>query len=319
MSNIRYSLIVPIYKNELNIQSLIEALKSLRQKLDSSFETVLVVDGSPDSSLQLLSEQLPDAGLNYQLLSLSRNFGSFAAIRTGFQNARGEYLAVMAADLQEPIGLIEEFYSALEKENFDLVIGRRESRVDNSFSSDLFWKLYKKFIIKEIPEGGVDIFGCNQRFCKELLKLNEANSSLVGQIFWLGFRKKFINYARQERESGSSAWTFKKKVNYMLDSVFSFSDLPIKILLFVGIVGICCSFLLGLLVIICKVFALISVPGYTATILVILMFMGLNSLGLGIIGSYLWRTFENTKLRPLSIVLDKIVNDNDNDNDNNNG
>jgi glycosyltransferase involved in cell wall biosynthesis len=302
------SLIIPVYKNEENIPHLLQALKSLDQQV-SNLEIVFVVDGSPDASARMLSELLPTSGLTAQLLLLSRNFGSFAAIRAGLQAARGEHFAVMAADLQEPLELIATFFKELTCEPVDIVIGVRESRSDpclSKFASNMFWRLYKKFIVSEMPNGGVDVFACNLLFRNYLIQLDESHSSLVALIFWMGFRRKEVSYVRQARQHGKSAWTFRKKYNYLKDSIFSFTDVPIKLLSWVGTIGILVSVFLALCVLIGRLFGLINIPGYSATVLIVIFFGALNLLGLGIVGTYTWRTYENTKRRPSSLVMKKM-------------
>jgi glycosyltransferase involved in cell wall biosynthesis len=301
-----YSLIIPVYKNEESLVALIEALEWIRLQLDGSLEVVFVIDGSPDQSYLKLKKLLPSTNFKFQLARLSKNFGSFSAIRAGLSIATGNFYSVMAADLQEPKELAVTFFKEIEKNEFDIIIGTRESRNDPFFtklSSSIFWLIYKKFVQPEMPKGGVDMFACNQAFKKELLQLCESNSSLIGLIFWLGFRRKIIFYSRHERLYGKSAWTFKKKLKYMMDSIFSFSDLPIKILLNMGFLGLGISLMFSFFVIVSKVFGFITVPGYTATVLLIIFFGSLNSFGLGIIGNYIWRAFENTKQRPESVIL----------------
>jgi len=303
---ITYSLIIPVYKNELNIPSLIEAIRNMHKELSNDLEVVFVVDGSPDNSYMMLKESLVKEIFSSKLILLSRNFGSFPAIRTGLQVATGKYFAVMAADLQEPPALAIEFFESLKNESIDVTIGTRDGRNDPFFSqlaSNLFWNFYKKYIVHEMPSGGIDVFGCNKAFRDQLLKLDESHSSLIAQIFWLGFRRKQVYYTRQERQLGVSAWTLKKKVIYMMDSIFSFTDLPIKMLTRLGAVGIIFFGLTGLITFISKLAGIITVQGYTAMFLAIGFFGAINLFGLGIIGSYAWRTYENTKARPLSIVL----------------
>jgi len=304
------SIIIPVYRNAESIPDLIAALAVVAQRAAKKFacatEVVFVVDGSPDNSYALLAQALPAAPFSSQLLLHSRNFGSFAAIRTGLQAARGEHYGIIAADLQEPPELVLQFLEKLRSGECDVVVGCRENRQDplsSRFASDLFWKLYKKFVIREIPEKGVDVFGCNQVFRDHLLQLGEANSSLVGLIFWLGFKRGEVMYERRAREHGKSAWTLKKKINYLLDSVFSFTDLPIKLLSLFGLLGVSASILLGIAVLLAKIFGNIVVPGYAATVLTVIFFGGLNSLGLGIVGAYAWRAYENTKGRPLAVVM----------------
>lgn len=301
----KLSLVVPVYKNEKNIPSLIAAIEGIHAQVQD-FEAIFVVDGSPDHSLLELRMRLPTASFASRLVSLSRNFGAFAAIRAGLSEARGQAFAVMAADLQEPPELVTGMYKAISSGDYDVAYGSREKRHDgvlSSFASNLYWGLYRRIVSPDIPPGGVDIFGCNEAVRRQVLALSERNSSLVGLLFWVGFRRIGIPYARAKREIGSSAWTFSKKWKYMQDSVFSFSDLPISMLLTVGLLGVLFSTIFGLVVLGAALLGHINVPGYAATIMVILFFGMVQLLSIGVLGIYIWRIFENTKGRPLHIVM----------------
>lgn len=304
-----FSAIIPVYKNEQSLPELVETLGAVAGKIEQrtgeSLEVVFVVDGSPDRSFEALSNLLPSAPFSSRLLLHSRNFGSFSAIRTGLAAGSGNAFGVIGADLQEPTELLVDFCFALQHDACDVVVGCRDERNDpvgGRLASGLFWWMYKRFVIPDIPKRGVDVFGCNERFRNELLRLEESNSSLVGLIFWLGFRRSEITYSRRERRHGKSAWSFARKLNYLFDSVFSFTDLPIRLLLFFGLAGLFVSLLMGLIVLAAKVLGEIAIPGYAGTALTVLFFGGLNAFGLGIVGTYAWRGFENTKGRPLGIV-----------------
>ncbi len=301
-----YSLIIPVYKNEESLPDLLAVLTDMHEQLNGKLEVVIVVDGSPDNSYHILRQQLPAMPFASQLLLHSRNFGSFAAIRAGMQVANGDSFAVMAADLQEPPELALEFFRIIEADEADVVVGTRDARNDpwrSRWSSEIFWWVYRKFIIKDIPPGGVDMFGCNRQFRNELLSLDESHSSLIGLLFWLGFRRKTVAYQRRERQHGVSAWTLKKKINYLLDSVFSFSDLPLKLLISFGSIGVLFSVFFGLVVMVLKGTGWVEVPGYAATILTVLFFGALNTAGIGLLGAYVWRAYANTQSRPLSVVM----------------
>ena len=305
-----FSVVVPVYRNESSIPDLLNSLEDLNRSMEGEFEAVLVVDGSPDRCGELLAELLPRAEFESQLLILSRNYGSFAAIRAGLTRARGDFMAVMAADLQEPPELILEIRAKLMSGEFDVVVGRRVGRRDPPFerlASAVFWGLYRKFVQPQVPKGGVDIFGCTSGFRDHLLRLVERNSTLVGLVFWLGFRRGEVSYSRRARAGGRSGWSLTRKIRYLLDSTFAFSDLPIRFLSGVGFLGIVASVVLGLVVLVARVTGQISVPGYAATILAVMFFGGLNALGLGIIGEYVWRAFENTKGRPEFVVANHLV------------
>ncbi len=299
------SLVIPVYRNAENIPSLLDALRQLDRDLDGDLEVVFVVDGSPDDSALRLSTALPTLGVRAQLLTLSRNFGSFEAIRAGLETGRGDFFAVMAADLQEPPSLVASFYERLQSGACDIIIGQRTGRDDPALRrlmSTVFWAFYRRFVVPDVPPGGLDVFGCSRAVRDQILRLRERNSSLVGLLLWVGFRREYIPYERRAREIGESAWTFRKRIAYLMDSVFSFSDLPIQILLRIGILGLGVSVVFSLAVIATKLFSDIPVPGYAATVLLITFFGALNCFGLGVIGQYVWRTFENTKTRPGHIV-----------------
>ena len=304
------SLVIPVYKNSQNISPLLAALTDLYASLDHHLEVVFVVDGSPDDSHAKLAQLLPESPFPSQLLLLSRNFGSFSAVRAGLEAARGPLFAVMAADLQEPPELIAEFYEKLRGEEYDVAVGYRQSRSDplaSRISAGLFWGLYRRFVLPDIPPGGVDVFGCNRAVRDQILGLQENHSSLVGLLFWVGYRRVLVPYVRARRQIGKSGWTFTKKMNYMMDSIFSFSDLPIRALLRLGLMGILLSLVLATRAMVGKLTNAIPIQGYTTIIIVVSFFGGLNCVGLGIIGGYVWRTFENTKARPNYIVASRVA------------
>jgi polyisoprenyl-phosphate glycosyltransferase len=308
----RFSVVIPVYKNEASVPRLIEALNGMSRQLNGQMEAVFVVDGSPDRSFELLRDASQSLSFPVQILVHSRNFGSFPAIRSGLAAARGEFFGVMAADLQEPPELLITFFTSLAADECDVVIGTRDSRKDplsSRLASTIFWTLYRRLVVHDMPEGGVDVFGCNRAFRDQLLQLEESRSSLIALIFWLGFRRKLCGYERQLRQEGVSAWTLRKKIDYMMDSIFAFTDYPIRLLIRLGAIGSFVSIFLSVLILAARLAGAITVPGYAATMMVVLMLGALNLLGLGLVGTYAWRAYENSKQRPLAIVSIKLQND----------
>jgi glycosyltransferase involved in cell wall biosynthesis len=303
------SLIIPVYKNEESLERLIAGLIQLEQRMTRPLEVVFVVDGSPDACDRILRQRLPGLPLCSQLLSLSRNFGSFAAITAGLTYARGEMFACLAADLQEPLELILDFERILGSGAADVVFGARVSRGDpllSRLASGLFWSAYRRFINHDVPAGGVDVFGCTAQVRDELLRLNESNTNLMALLLWLGFRREFVPYERKPRLEGRSAWTLGKKLRYAINSIFNFTDLPIRVLLACGVVGIVASCLASTIVFWAWFLRDIKVPGYTPIVLGICFFGGLTALGLGIIGQYLWLALQNTRHRPNFVVANRV-------------
>jgi glycosyltransferase involved in cell wall biosynthesis len=306
-----YSVVIPVYGNADSLPDVIAALtevdRVIRQRFSVELEAVFVVDASPDQSYDILKRFLPLASFPSKLLLHARNFGSFAAIRTGLRAGTGPYFGMIAADLQEPPELLVSFLAELMSGQYDVVVGNRLNRDDpttSRFMSNLFWGLYRKFVIPEIPRGGIDLFGCNEAIRGQLLNLEEANTSLVGLVFWLGFRRKEVGYERRLRKYGKSAWTFRKKLRYLIDSVFAFTDLPIRLLTVFGILGLVISSIFGMVVLVARLLDYIREPGYAALIITIMFFGALNVTGIGIVGAYVWRSYENTKRRPFAIVCD---------------
>jgi glycosyltransferase involved in cell wall biosynthesis len=300
----RRSLVVPVYRNEENIPSLLEALEQLNRAL-SGLEVVCVVDGSPDRSGELLVRASEQTRLPMRVVFHSRNFGSFTAIRTGLEFATGDNVAVMAADLQEPPELVVEFFEVLERGEADVVFGQRTGRHDSRLRdalSNAFWWLYRKIVVRDIPPGGVDIFACSRAAVDAVLRIEEPNSSLVAQLFWIGFRRSFVPYSRRERQHGQSAWNLSRRFRYMVDSIVSFTDVPIMFVLWFGLAGCVLSIVLGTAIGLLRAIGQIQVPGYAGLALLITFSTSASLAVQGILGLYLWRTFENTKRRPLRLV-----------------
>lgn len=301
------SLIVPIYRNEENISELVEALSELYGNLLGNLEVIFVLDGSPDQSRRLIDDFRPAMPYRHRVVEHSRNFGSFAAIVTGMRHSSGNYLAVMSADLQEPIELIQEFFRTLHDDNFDIVVGDRESRSDgwaSNLSSSIFWFLFRKTIQSEVPRGGVDVFGCSRQVAETILSMPEANTSLIGLLYWIGFRRKEISYVRKPREKGKSAWNFRRRFKYLADSLFSFTTFPISVITWLGVIGTTVAFSLGTIVFVTWMNGGIEQPGYTALILVQLASTAAVLTAIGVVGTYVWRTYDNSKQRPDAIERD---------------
>jgi polyisoprenyl-phosphate glycosyltransferase len=300
------SLVIPVYKNEDNLPRLFTELEALAARLPDDLEVVFVVDGSPDRCLPILQDRLPHWPIRARLLELSRNFGSFAAIRAGLTHAAGEYLAVLAADLQEPPELILEFHSVLSGGDADVVLGYRTGRADPWWSrwpSQAFWRLYRR-IVPDMPPGGVDMFACTAQVRDRLVDMRESDTNLLALLLWLGFRRTFVGYERRPRLEGRSAWTLQRKVRYALNSIFNFTDLPLRALLLLGAAGTAFAVVAGATVFVIWALGRIPVLGYTPLMLAMTFFGGVTALGLGIVGQYLWLSLQNARGRPAFIVKD---------------
>ncbi len=303
-----YSLVIPVYKNEDSIESLVTVLSQLNKDLGGELEVVFVIDGSPDRSQELLEKLLPASQIRSQVLASSRNFGAFSAIRMGLETASGNFIAVMSADLQEPPELVKEFFQALDTNEYDIIFGVRASREDpwsSTVASQTFWWFYQRFVEPDCPVGGVDMFAMTDSFRDHIVEMREANSSLLGLLFWVGGRRKFVPYHRQAREHGKSAWTLQKKISYLLDSVFAFTDLPVRLMMIAGALGILLA--LGF----CSGHFHLAIQWHWSGAWVCrhdaddIIFRCFEPLWVGCCRKLCWRGYENTKRRPLNIVANK--------------
>jgi hypothetical protein len=201
--------------------------------------------------------------------------------------------------------VVASFFDLLERDECDVVFGERVDRDDPAMSasgSKAYWWFYRRFVNNQLPVGGVDVFGCTQRVCREVVAFSETHTSLVGLLFWVGYRRAFVPYQRVARHSGRSGWTLGRKVRYLLDSVYAFTDLPIILLQVVGAIGFVLSVLVGVVVFVAWLVGAVQQPGYTPLMIVILASTSALLLGLGVVGSYVWRTYENGKGRPLALT-----------------
>jgi polyisoprenyl-phosphate glycosyltransferase len=301
----RCSIVIPVYGNAGSISEVFARLDGMARDLPHPMEVVFVVDGSPDDSQARIEAEAERGRFLARVAVHSRNFGSFAAIRTGLGLADGPYFAVMSADLQEPAEWALGAFRLLARDACDVVLGVREERGDplgTRLTSSLFWRLYRYFVQPEMPAGGVDMFGCNTAVRDALLTLGEQRSSLVGQLMWIGFRRAELSYPRLPRRHDKSGWSLGRKLNYMADSVFAFTDLPIRLLQVVGGLGLVVCVVAALVVLGFRLAGKVPVLGYTPIVLAILFSTFLMLLGIGVLGGYLSRAFENSKGRPLALV-----------------
>jgi hypothetical protein len=200
---------------------------------------------------------------------------------------------------------MEEFSRVLTSGEADVVFGYRLGRDDPWFAqaaSNTFWWLYRKYVIPELPPGGADVFGCTRRVRDAVVAMPESVSNLVALLIWLGFRRKFVGYQRQPRRAGRSAWNLAKRFRYAVDSVFCFTDLPIRILFITGALGTLFSVVFSGLVLAAKLRGAIAVPGYAPIVLTLALLGSLILMGIGIVGEYVWLCLQNARRRPNYVI-----------------
>lgn len=300
----KLSIVIPVYYNEDNLQPLYDDIKKkVIDAIDYDYEIVLVNDGSKDKSYEIMNK-LSEIDSHIKIISLSRNFGSHAAILCGLSKCTGDCAVVKAADLQEPTELIIEMAECWKQGNNVVLAvrnGRDEKRSQTIFAN-LYYSLVRQMALPSMPKNGFDVYLLDRKVIDVLMALDEKNSALTGQILWSGFRTGKVYYTRLAREIGTSRWTLKKKIKLVADTLFSFSTLPITLVAGIGTLSFIGALIWAVLVLTFKLMGLIEVSGWTTLFIFNLFSFGIIMLTLGILGSYLWRTFDASRNRPPYII-----------------
>lgn len=309
----KVSIVIPVYFNEDNLFPLYEDIKKkIIDVIDYDYEIVMVNDGSKDNSYDVM-KTLAQKDRHIKIISLSKNFGSHAAILCGLSKCTGDCAVVKAADLQEPTELVLEMVQKW-KEGANVVLAVREGREESkrqTLFANLYYMLVRKTALPTMPKNGFDVYLLDRKVIHVLMALDEKNSALTGQILWSGFRTEKVYYTRLSREIGSSRWTLRKKIRLVFDTLFSFSTLPIKLVSMVGTLSFFGSLIWGVFVIIFKIWGMIEVTGWTTLFVFNLFSFGVMMLTMGILGEYLWRAFDASRNRPPYIIEDEMGGDNE--------
>lgn len=300
----KISIVIPVYYNEDNLYPLYDDIKKkVIDVVDYEYEIIMVNDGSKDNSYAVMQE-LAERDHNVKIISLSRNFGSHAAILCGLAKCTGDCAIVKAADLQEPTELVLEMVESWKKGN-NVVLAVREKREESreqTLFANMYYSLMRKAALPNMPKGGFDVYLLDRKVIHVLMELDEKNSALTGQILWSGFKTDKVYYTRLAREIGKSRWTLRKKIRLVSDTLFSFSTLPITVVTVIGAVSFIGSLIWAVVEIIFKLMGMIEVSGWTTLFIFNLFSFGVVMLTLGILGGYLWRTFDASRNRPAYII-----------------
>lgn len=300
----KISIVIPVYYNEDNLYPLYDDIKKkVIDVIDYEYEIIMVNDGSKDNSYAVMQE-LAERDHNVKIISLSRNFGSHAAILCGLAKCTGDCAIVKAADLQEPTELVLEMVESWKKGN-NVVLAVREKREESreqTLFANMYYSLMRKAALPNMPKGGFDVYLLDRKVIHVLMELDEKNSALTGQILWSGFKTDKVYYTRLAREIGKSRWTLRKKIRLVSDTLFSFSTLPITVVTVIGAVSFIGSLIWAVVEIIFKLMGMIEVSGWTTLFIFNLFSFGVVMLTLGILGGYLWRTFDASRNRPAYII-----------------
>jgi len=303
----KISIVIPFYNEEEGMSSLIDKIESYYLERKFDFEIIFVDDGSDDLSRTIIKAH-QKISFPFKLIGFSKNFGSHSAIRAGFKSSTQLSSTWLPADLQVSFDSIEKLHDRLI-EDCDIVYGVRES-IQSGFFEKLFSRLYssimRKYVNKSFPIKGIETILVNRKVLDVLNQNVESNSSIALHIMSLGFKEKFIDVNKIERDFGKSKWTLSKKVKLLIDSFIGFSFVPIRLVTLIGIL----FFVIGLVwtsyIVTRKIFYNDLMSGWTALTSILLLGFGITNICLGIIAEYLWRTLDASRKRP-TYIIDEIV------------
>ena len=299
------SVIVPCYNEEAALPYFYDAFKKTAAEMEETFELIFVDDGSRDGTLRIAKELAAKDEI-VRWISFSRNFGKEAAILAGLRAAKGDFVCLMDADLQDPPSLLPEMYRAVTLEGYDSAATRRVTRKGEppirSFFARRFYRLMNRISDTDLVDGARDFRLMNRAFVDALLSLDETNRFSKGLFGWVGFRTKWIEFENVPRVAGETKWSFWGLLSYAIEGIIAFSTKPLVIATICGL--FCCLAALGGVAFVVARYFLSGDPvqGWASLICVILFLGGIQLLCIGVLGQYLAKTYLETKHRPLYII-----------------
>ena len=303
------SIIVPCFNEEESLPLFYAEMEKIKFQLNDHFEYIFVNDGSKDRTLQILRD-LNQVDKSVHYLSFSRNFGKEAALYAGLKHATGDLVTVMDADLQDPPELLLTMKFMLEKNpDLDCVGTRRTTRDGESpirsFFANLFYKLINKISQVEMVDGARDFRLMRRQMVDAILEVSEYNRFSKGIFAWVGFKTEYLEYKNVERVAGKTSWSFWQLLNYSLEGIINFSDAPLTIAFWGGVVACLLAFFLIMIVIVRTLIFGDPTSGWPSMVSIILFLGGFQLLTIGILGKYIGKIFMETKKRPIYVVKEK--------------
>ena len=309
------SVVVPCYNEEEVLPLFYQEITRVAGEMpDYAFEFLFVDDGSKDGTMKVV-KGLAAQDERVKYVSFSRNFGKEAAMYAGFSHAKGDYVTLMDADLQDPPALLPEMVKAIEEEGYDSVATRRVTRKGEppirSFFARRFYGLMRRISKTEIVDGARDYRLMTRQFVNSLLELGEYNRFSKGLYGWVGYKTKWLEYENVERAAGETKWSFWKLLLYSIEGIVAFSEAPLAIAAVSGLLFCFIAFLFIVFIVVRTLLFGDPVAGWPSLICVILMIGGIQLFCIGILGKYLSKTYLEVKNRPIYICKESNIRESD--------
>lgn len=306
MKKEKISAVVPCYNEEESLPLFYEEIVKVADKMkEVEFEFLFINDGSKDKTLSIM-RQLAKKDKRVRYISFSRNFGKEAGMYAGLENATGDYVAIMDADLQDPPALLPEMYQSIKEEGYDSVATRRVTREGEpkirSFFARMFYKLINKISKADIVDGARDFRLMTRQMVDSIIEMKEYNRFSKGIFGWVGFNTKWLEFKNIERVAGVTKWSFWKLFIYSLEGIVAFSTAPLVIASIMGMLFLFIAFILIIFIIVKTLAYGDPTSGWPSLVCIIFFVSGIQLFCTGIIGQYLSKTYLETKNRPIYIV-----------------
>jgi len=303
------SVVSPAYCEAENIPILFERLRTTLDALTPLWEWIIVDDHSSDATPQVLA-RLAECDPRIRVIRFARNHGAYTAIACGLQHARGDAAIVLCADLQDPPEIIPDLIEKW-RGGVQVVWAARRRRSADAISQRLSAGLFHRMIrrlpgMHQLPAGGADFFLLDRRVIAALVQCDERSVNLTALISWMGFAQDCVYYDRGARLHGQSGWNFDKKIKYAIDSVTAFSYLPIRMMSYFGVLVAVCGFV-GAIYVLLSAIGGSPVRGYPSLMIAVLVLGGMQMVMLGVLGEYLWRTYDEVRGRP-RFIIERTIN-----------
>lgn len=300
------SVVAPLYNEEGNVAELVRRLSGVVRDIPGldDYELVLVNDGSSDRTLALLRESAR-TDPHLVVVDLSRNFGHQLAATAGLDVALGDAVVLIDADLQDPPELIPQMVQRW-RDGYDVVYAVRRIRKGESafklFTARLFYRVTRRLTKVDIPVDTGDFRLMSRRVVDALKAIRERHRFIRGLVSWIGYPQTAVQYDRDVRHSGSTKYPLSKMLRFAIDGITSFSDVPLRFASYLGFVVSAVAFVVAVAEILIRIFTGYNLPGYTSLIFAILFLGGVQLIGIGILGEYLGRIYDEIKGRPLYLL-----------------
>lgn len=312
----KLSLVIPCYNEQDNIQLFYECVVETFKDFMENIELIFVNDGSHDKTYLYLETLYKESQYHINVISFSRNFGKEAAILAGLKESQGEYISIIDADLQQHPKYVKQMFQFLEQNlEYDEVAMVQDTRKESKvlvFFKECFYKLINRITEVDIARSASDFRMMRRCVVEAILCLPERCRFSKGIFSWVGFNVKYMNYEVQDRAHGQSKWSFWKLFGYAIDGITAFSTTPLVIASILGILICLLSFLCILMICVKTIIWGDPVAGFPTLATMILFAMGIQLIGIGILGQYLAKTYTETKARPMYIVKNHLHNKGDN-------